>query len=529
MVDYKPLQAEKTGGTETSTAGRSFTIQRKCRCGAVSPTPVTQKRECSACAAKSAAKSPILDRPNLSRQSDHAALVELPATSMSSAPMPKPLRQRAEATFGSALPNVNFHTDGKAQSYASQLQAKAFTTGNDIYFGSGFYRPDTREGMQLIGHELTHVVQQRRGLARASLRGSADAYEQEADRGGEAFAAGKRFSVSTPQGNIGRFPQRMGAGESAALVGTEDPPYDLDFLGEMADQDELNATMDSLRSLENANQKLVLIPESAIERVGAASAPATSTNIAQSKALTTAKSSQPIDYPIIQRAQVAGCNVPSMTASQIGVAAHMQIGGACGLLHAALPSSSCLGGGHPGFFIPGGATRPDMVIQHQILLDELGEIKPASWLNPHNNLQATAQAQLNRDLISYQTLVGPATTMYSYVFPTTPFVANPQQNLSVWPAIGGSVSNGVYYYRCTSKPKRPRPPTPITVPVPVPVVPPVTQPVTPRIRTPSVNPKVVVGAAATVGVGYLIYRGFRMLPSLLPPFWPTIPANLAVP
>ncbi|NTU86077.1 MAG: Rhs family protein, partial [Chloroflexales bacterium] len=35
--------------------------------------------------------------------------------------------------------------------------------------------------------------------------------------------------------------------------------------------------------------------------------------------------------------------------------------------------------------------------------------------------------------------------------------------------------------------------------------------------------------AATVGVGYLIYRGVRMIPSLFPPLWPTIPLNLAVP
>ncbi len=39
---------------------------------------------------------------------------------------------------------------------------------------------------------------------------------------------------------------------------------------------------------------------------------------------------------------------------------------------------------------------------------------------------------------------------------------------------------------------------------------------------------VLVGAGV-VGGGYIIYRGIRMLPSLLPPLWPTIPANLIVP
>jgi len=35
--------------------------------------------------------------------------------------------------------------------------------------------------------------------------------------------------------------------------------------------------------------------------------------------------------------------------------------------------------------------------------------------------------------------------------------------------------------------------------------------------------------AAAAGTGYLIYRGVRLLPSLFPPLWPTIPGNLAIP
>lgn len=36
-------------------------------------------------------------------------------------------------------------------------------------------------------------------------------------------------------------------------------------------------------------------------------------------------------------------------------------------------------------------------------------------------------------------------------------------------------------------------------------------------------------AGGVVGGGYLLYRGLRLLPSLFPPLWPTLPANLAVP
>lgn len=41
--------------------------------------------------------------------------------------------------------------------------------------------------------------------------------------------------------------------------------------------------------------------------------------------------------------------------------------------------------------------------------------------------------------------------------------------------------------------------------------------------------KAGAAAAGTVAAGYVIYRVIRFLPSLFPPLWPTIPANLAVP
>jgi len=38
-----------------------------------------------------------------------------------------------------------------------------------------------------------------------------------------------------------------------------------------------------------------------------------------------------------------------------------------------------------------------------------------------------------------------------------------------------------------------------------------------------------LAVGAGLGAGYFLYRGGRMLPSLLPPFWWTIPANAAIP
>ena len=41
--------------------------------------------------------------------------------------------------------------------------------------------------------------------------------------------------------------------------------------------------------------------------------------------------------------------------------------------------------------------------------------------------------------------------------------------------------------------------------------------------------KNVAKAGVVIGAGYVIYRGVRLLPSLLPPFWWTIPGNVIIP
>ena len=43
---------------------------------------------------------------------------------------------------------------------SNQIQAKAFTTGNHIYFNRGEYQPETSAGKRLLAHELTHTIQQ---------------------------------------------------------------------------------------------------------------------------------------------------------------------------------------------------------------------------------------------------------------------------------------------------------------------------------------------------------------------------------
>ncbi len=75
-------------------------------------------------------------------------------------PLPVAARAPMEQAFGADFSGVKVHTDGQADALNRSLQARAFTTGQDIFFRSGAYNPTSRGGQELIAHELTHVVQQ---------------------------------------------------------------------------------------------------------------------------------------------------------------------------------------------------------------------------------------------------------------------------------------------------------------------------------------------------------------------------------
>ncbi|MDC8005367.1 DUF4157 domain-containing protein [Aureisphaera galaxeae] len=69
-------------------------------------------------------------------------------------------RSFMESQFGNDFSNVRIHTGSEAIQLSQDLNAKAFTVGNDVYFNEGKYNPNTRQGKHLLAHELTHVVQQ---------------------------------------------------------------------------------------------------------------------------------------------------------------------------------------------------------------------------------------------------------------------------------------------------------------------------------------------------------------------------------
>ena len=75
-------------------------------------------------------------------------------------PLDSATRKPLESRFGHDFSRVRVHTDAKAVQSAQAIDARAYTAGPHIAFGSGEYSPHTAAGRRLIAHELVHTMQQ---------------------------------------------------------------------------------------------------------------------------------------------------------------------------------------------------------------------------------------------------------------------------------------------------------------------------------------------------------------------------------
>ena len=145
----------------------------------------------------------VPQRPVVQRVGNGEAF-QLPANLLSfggpgGQPLPGLVRQKMESFFGTSFADVRVHVGVQA----SSIGALAFAHGSNLYFAPGHYNPHTPQGQKLLGHELTHVVQQRAGRVQnpfgAGIAVVQDrSMETEADRMGER-AASHRASVPTPR------------------------------------------------------------------------------------------------------------------------------------------------------------------------------------------------------------------------------------------------------------------------------------------------------------------------------------------
>ncbi len=78
-------------------------------------------------------------------------------------PLDSETRAFMEPRFGRDFGQVRVHTDSSAAESAKAIQARAYTLGSDVAFAAGQFSPRTSQGKELLAHELTHTVQQRKG------------------------------------------------------------------------------------------------------------------------------------------------------------------------------------------------------------------------------------------------------------------------------------------------------------------------------------------------------------------------------
>jgi Domain of unknown function (DUF4157) len=89
---------------------------------------------------------------------------------------------------------VRLHVGAGPDRACRALGARAFTTGHDIYFAAGAFRPGTRAGLWLLAHEVAHVVQQAdvRATGPLAVAPARTAHERAADAAADSLLAGRR-------------------------------------------------------------------------------------------------------------------------------------------------------------------------------------------------------------------------------------------------------------------------------------------------------------------------------------------------
>lgn len=111
------------------------------------------------------------------KKSDQKYVLHVPQGIQRKTGIPDNLKHRFESRSGYSFDDVRIHYNSEKP---AQLQALAYTQGNEVYIGPGQERH--------LKHELAHVVQQKQGIVRANAEingqplNTEEALERAADR-----------------------------------------------------------------------------------------------------------------------------------------------------------------------------------------------------------------------------------------------------------------------------------------------------------------------------------------------------------
>jgi hypothetical protein len=131
-------------------------------------------------------------------------------------PLDQATRGLMELRFGHDFRSVRVHADEKAAESAEALDASAYTVGQDIVLGGDQPSPETREGRQLLTHELAHVVQQSRGGQTLAANSSA-VHEQDAEAASTALSEGRPTVHVRQSASVGLARQPKEKNPSASI------------------------------------------------------------------------------------------------------------------------------------------------------------------------------------------------------------------------------------------------------------------------------------------------------------------------
>ena len=154
------VMSDRTRNRQPLLARASFgqSLQRKCSCGGSGGG----SGDCDECKES----KQVQRKASAPGGSDYAPSLVHEVVNSSGRPLDAATRNFFEPRLQFDFSRVRIHANHRAAASARAVNALAYTVGRDVVFGAGQYAPDTPEGKRLIGHELTHVVQQSRADAR---------------------------------------------------------------------------------------------------------------------------------------------------------------------------------------------------------------------------------------------------------------------------------------------------------------------------------------------------------------------------
>jgi hypothetical protein len=205
--------------------------------------------------------------------------------------------------LGADFSRVRVHTgDGVAREHG----ADAVALGDDVHFDDGKYDPGSAEGADLIGHELTHTVQQGAVPASDSIErpGSTGEMEEEADQAAAAVARGESFHVSMSAPQASQF--------RVAEPRTQDDQLGLDLDPERGPEE---ATPPDEPAIENPTERALVQAEAAPQPAEGTGAEVASPAPVSSPAVP-APAEAPQEVPAAAPATESGASAPADGAAQ---------------------------------------------------------------------------------------------------------------------------------------------------------------------------------------------------------------------